>query len=862
MPLIIYNKKRNFKSTAEPNGKLALLKTKLIFVVQRHKASRLHYDFRLEINGVLKSWAVPKGPSLNSADKRLAMMVEDHPYHYKDFKGTIPKGNYGAGIVEIWDHGTFADIDNSQKKTAEKKLNAGIKAGNLKFTLHGRKLKGEFALVKIKGSEDNAWFLIKHKDKFAVNEAYNSEEHTLKNSPINKWLAENKSSAQKSKIASAKKDTAKNSVVVFSDVETTTVKKKEIKTRYLPAPTSKLDKYIQPMLAKEADQPFSHHDWVYEIKWDGYRAIAKVNKKNVSLYSRNGNSFNASYPTVVEALQKLNINAVLDGEVIIVDENGKSNFQKLQHYELGDEQPIEYRVFDALNINGKDITQLTLLERKELLYQLLPKRNNVIKYSEHIAEQGKDFFNLAVSRDLEGIMAKMKDSTYRVGTRSAEWLKIKHHKTTEAVIAGFTKPTGSRKYFGALILALKEAKKLKYIGHIGSGFTQEAIKKLHDILEKIIQENSPFSEKIKTNTPATWVKPQIICEVKFTEWTRDGHLRHPIFLRLREDKKSSEIKMSKAITVSGLATESKSEGKEKVISFGKMEVKTTNLNKVFFPEDKVTKGDVINYYQSISKYILPYLKNRPESLKRNPNGIHEFGFFHKDAGENAPEWIKSFPVESESSNKTIDYIICNDAPTLAYLNNLGCIELNPWHSTIQKPNYPDYLIIDIDPSDNNTFDQVIETANVVKEIFLKANIEGYCKTSGATGLHVYVPTQKKYTYNQLKDFAHLICLIVQEELPDFTTLERNLKKRGSNHIYLDHLQNRRGQTISSVYSLRPKVGATVSMPLNWKEVKNGLSPQNFNIHNALKRIEKTGDIFKGVLGKGINIRKALSILDK
>jgi bifunctional non-homologous end joining protein LigD len=294
--------------------------------------------------------------------------------------------------------------------------------------------------------------------------------------------------------------------------------------------------------------------------------------------------------------------------------------------------------------------------------------------------------------------------------------------------------------------------------------------------------------------------------------------------------------------------------------FGNIKVRTTNPNKLYWPEEGITKGDMINYYVSISKYILPYLKNRPQSLKRNPNGIADFGFFHKDAGDEAPAWVKSQPIYSESVNKYIDYIICNNAATLTYMNNLGCIEINPWHSTLSAPDRPDYLIIDIDPSDNNTFDQVIETANVVRDVLKKAGAEGYCKTSGATGLHVYVPAQKKYTYDQLKDFAQLICLLVEQQLPGFTTLERNLKKRGTRKIYLDHLQNRKGQTISSVYSLRPKKGATVSIPLKWNEVKPGLSPTDFNIKNALKRIEKTGDIFAPVLGKGINLGKCLKML--
>lgn len=859
MSLSSYDKKRNFKKTPEPSGKKSRSKPNLSFVVQRHKASHLHYDFRLEMDGVLKSWAVPKGPSLYPGDKRLAMMVEDHPYDYKNFSGIIPEGNYGAGIVEIWDEGSVSDIDHSDKKNAEQKLKAGLKAGNLKFSLSGKKLKGEFALVKLRGKQENAWLLIKHKDKYAVSEPYNSEEHTLKRSPINKWLAENTKAAATKKTKSTQAKIAKEPPV----------KKKARK--YLPGETKKLHDYIKPMLAKETDKPFSDKNWLYEMKWDGYRAIAEINGTEVCLYSRNGNTFNASYPLIVNELKELDIRATLDGEVVVMDEKGKSNFQMLQYYESDDEHPIEFRVFDVLSVNGQNTCDLPLIERKELLKQLLPKKNSIIKYSEHIENKGIDFYKLALKNDLEGIMAKKADSLYYSGTRTEEWLKIKNHKSQEAIIAGFTEPTGSRTHFGALVLALKNGNKLKYIGHTGSGFNTETLEMLSKKLEPLIQKESPFNEAVRTNMPVTWVKPLLVCEIKYTEWTRDGKMRHPIFLRLRNDKKHNEVtvktskpvkkpKAGKTTKKTSLNEFGKSDN-EKTISFGKKEVKITNLNKVFWPEENITKGDVITYYTTISKYILPYLKDRPQSLKRNPNGIADAGFYHKDAGQEAPSWVKTKSVFSESANKHIDYIICNDQATLTYLNNLGCIEINPWHSTIEFLDKPDYLIIDIDPSEKNTFEQVIETANVVYDLFKKIGIQSYCKTSGATGMHVYVPTQKKYTYDQLKDFAHVICMLTQEQLPKFTSLERNLKKRGSKMIYLDHLQNRRGQTISSVYSLRPKEGATVSMPLKWKEVKPGLSPLNFTIHNALKRIQKTGDIFSPVLGKGIDLQKSLKLLD-
>lgn len=914
MGLQLYNEKRNFRNTPEPRGRVARSKSKLEFVIQRHKASHLHYDLRLEIDGVMKSWAVPKGPSLNPGDKRLAMMVEDHPMDYNKFEGVIPEGNYGAGIVEIWDKGTYSDIDNLPREEAEKKLRAGLKAGNLKFTLYGKKLKGEFALVRLKKGGDNSWLLIKHRDEHATDEPYNSEEQTPKNSPINKWLAENKKPGRTKRKSSGASAPAKKKIpdplsatpkrqkasrpTRHSAADTTPGAVKARRVRALPAETRKLQHYIAPMLAKEADAPFSDPDWIFEMKWDGYRAVAELNGHDVRLYSRNGNTFNASYPVVVQALQELNLHAVIDGEIVVMDEDGKSDFQRLQYYQTDSNHPMEYRVFDVIAIDGEDLTQLPLVERKERLKELLPA-SDVVKYSDHIEERGEDFFTAAQGQNLEGIIAKKADSLYHIGKRTSEWLKIKNHKTTDVIVAGFTAPGGSRQHFGALILAAYEGTDLKYIGHTGTGFNTKGLSDLYKRLKPHIIPSSPLSENIRTNTPATWVKPIYVAEVKFTEWTKDGSLRHPVFLRIRDDKKPKDVTMSavrpvakaarkttakKSVPVKAAAEKrtskktvtGKSVTKKNVkkkadakddsssavneIAIGKHKVRVTNLQKIYWPGENITKGDMINYYISVADYILPFLKGRPQSLKRNPNGIMDSGFYHKDAGDEAPSFVKTKEIYSESAEKDIDYIVCNNAATLTYLNNLGCIEINPWHSTINKLDQPDYIVIDIDPSDKNTFAQVIETAQVINGVLKRAGVKGYCKTSGATGLHVYIPTAKQYTYEQLKDFAHIICILVQEELPDYTTLERNLRKRGDKRIYLDHLQNRRGQTISSVYSLRPKPGAPVSMPLDWKEVKPGLDPRDFNIHNALKRIEKKKGAFREILGPGIDLLKALKKL--
>ena len=625
------------------------------------------------------------------------------------------------------------------------------------------------------------------------------------------------------------------------------------------------------MLAKETDKAFNSADWIYEIKWDGYRAIADISTNAIQLYSRNGNDFSQNYPLVTTALKSIKHHAVLDGEIVVLNEKGFPDFQKIQHYANNTDLLICYYVFDLLSLDGKDLTHLALTDRKKLLKAMLPK-NKVIKYSDHIKENGIAFFNAAVKNNLEGIIAKKADSEYYVGKRSNEWLKIKNHKTADVIICGYTAPTGSRKYFGSLVLGIMKNKILVHAGHAGTGYDIDKLKTVFNLLQPLVQTNSPFSEKIITNNNVTWVKPKIVCEVKFTEWTKDEKLRHPVFLRIRNDKnvKQTTMEAQKPIKKSTVKNKETMEPLKKpalkndekfLIKAGNVSVEITHPDKIYFPKDNVTKKMVAEYYQSIASYILPYLKDRPESLKRNPNGIDDEGFFHKDAGENAPDFIKSFAVYSASSKKEIDYIICNDKATLAYLNNLGCIELNPWHSTISFPNKPDYMIIDIDPSEKNNFDQVIETAKAFKKVLDKAGAKSFCKTSGSTGLHIYVPMKKKYDYEEVKNFALLLCTMVNEMIPAFTTLERNLKKRGNKKIYLDYLQNRSGQTISSVYSLRPKNGATVSMPLYWKEVKKGLTPNQFTIFNSAKIISKRADIFKGVLGAATNIENCLKKLN-
>lgn len=612
------------------------------------------------------------------------------------------------------------------------------------------------------------------------------------------------------------------------------------------------------MLAKSEEMPFDDKDWVYEIKWDGYRAIADLSSKNLLFYSRNGISFAEKFKKITDDFPQQKHEMIIDGEIVAYDELGSPNFQLLQQIGDNPDLAMTYQVFDLLWLNGHSTEDLPLIQRKELLKEALVE-TDIIKFSEHIVENGIDFFNEMKKLKLEGMIAKKADSLYIENHRTADWLKIKFSQTEDVIICGFTAPRGSRKKFGALILGKYINDELIYCGHTGSGFNEKKLDDVFQLLEPLIIKKSPFEKIPKTNERATWVKPEIVCEIKYSEITKDGIFRHPVFVTIRRDKdaeeinqKSVQMKTKKTILKKG----------EKEITLNSHKVKLTNQDKIYFPKDGLTKGDVVEYYQSVSKYILPHLKNRPLSLNRFPNGIEEDGFYHKDAGDNAPDWVKTTEIYSESTEKNIDYIICNDKATLAYLNNLGCIDLNPWNSTIQKLLNPDYLVLDLDPSSKNKFDDVIEVALQIKEILDEIEVDAYCKTSGSTGIHVYIPMGKKYDYEQVKDFAHILMKDTNKKLPKITTLERSLQKREKNKIYLDYLQNRQGQTLASAYSLRPKEGASVSMPLDWKELKPGLKPTDFNIHNALKRIESKGDLFKPVLGKGIDMKKALMKIEE
>ncbi len=830
MTLKAYQEKRTLKNTSEPRAKKSALPTKKlpVFCVQKHAASHLHYDFRLECKGVMLSWAIPKGPSLDPNQKRLAIHVEDHPLDYRHFEGIIPPGNYGAGSVMIWDEGTYTVPETTTKKEMEDKVIKGLKEGRIEFELQGKKLQGGFALIKMKGDESGKnWLFVKMKDQNAdPKHDITKQDRSVRTGRTIQEIAEELDSSKKK---------------VFEKIK---------------APKKKLPSFVKPMLATLVEEPFDSNEWLFEIKWDGYRALARIDK-NVQLYSRNEKSFNEQFSSVVQDLAKLKVQAFLDGEIVVLDKAGKSHFQLMQNYQRTKKGILYYYVFDLLFLDGKDLRELPLIERKRLLKNLLESVPlSIVRYSDHVESKGKAFFREAEKNELEGIMAKKMDSIY-LSKRSREWLKIKTHKRQEAVIGGYTEPRGGRKNFGALLLGLYDDKKnFNYIGHVGGGFDTKLLKELHTKMQKLIRTKCPFKTVPKTNTPAIWLKPQLVCEVTFGEWTNDGRMRQPIFEGLRMDKKASSVKKEKAIKINPKKENPRI--KKKKIQGDEL-VKFSNLDKVYWPKLKLTKGNLIDYYQSVADTILPYLKNRPVMIKRFPDGVTGESFIQKNTTSlHLPSWMQTIDIKHE--NKTISYFLIQDKESLEYVANLGTIELHPFLSQISKPEYPDYFVIDLDP-ENIAFEEVVKTAQVLHEVLEGLKIPSICKTSGKRGLHVCIPMGKKYTFEQALYFGQMIAQYAHEHIPDITSLVRQPAKR-QKKVYLDVLQNHYKQTVIAPYSVRGTEWATVSTPLKWSEVKQGLDPQDFNIENIPKRLKKVGDLFSPTLGKGINLQNVLRNLKK
>jgi bifunctional non-homologous end joining protein LigD len=856
MKLSEYNKKRDFKKTAEPKGKVKKSGKELHFVVQKHDATRLHYDFRLEIDGVLVSWAVPKGPSADTSVKHLAMHVEDHPMDYIDFEGTIPKGQYGGGTVMVWDTGTYLAEGSDDVEESEKLVRKMHDEGNIKVVLNGEKLKGSYHLVHMKGKE-NAWLLMKGKDEYANKKEF--DQHSVltgrtldeiendKKSDV--WTSSKKKALTKPK-DNILKDVKEPEPLTFTADDVSGAKK----LKSFPADW-------RPQLATLTNEVFDNDDWIFENKYDGYRALIQINNGKVDLVSRNGISFNNKYKDLVEAFGIFKEDMILDGEIVVEDEKGNSHFQWLQYYQDNpDRGKLKCYVFDILYFNGFDLTGLELLQRKKILEAIIPSSDTII-YSKHNIGKGTKALSEAEKKSREGLIAKKATSHYLVNKRSKDWLKIKVSKEQEMVIGGYTDPQGSRIGFGSLLLGYYEDDKFIYSGKVGTGFNDELLKDMYAKLEKLERKTTPFDTTPKERNPH-WVKPELVAQIKYSEWTETGSLRHPVFIALRNDKDPKDVRRE---TAGNLTPEKgtkktikvKAEDSKANKSFDTKKVEITNPDKVFWPKENITKGDVIDYYNEMAEYLLPYVIDRPQSLRRTPDGITKEGFFQKNVEGMVPNWIKTRRIKSKSTGETIEYLLCQDKDTLIYMANWGCIEINPWSSRVGSINNPDYIIFDLDPNEASIKD-LVTTAKKVKEILDSLGIKGYLKTSGGKGLHVFIPVKPKYTYEQTREFSHAISQAVNKALPNITSLERSPAKR-KGKIYLDFLQNGKGKTMACAYSLRPREGATASTPLEWDELTDKFNIKDYNIKTLPERIKEKGDLWADFFKDAMDLG---TVLDK
>jgi bifunctional non-homologous end joining protein LigD len=768
-----YRRKRDPKQTPEPFDRGRSKQRKQpIFVVQRHDASRLHYDFRLERNGALASWAVPKGVPLEPGQQHLAVHVEDHPIEYARFQGEIPKGQYGAGTVEIWDSGTY--------ELVEEKPNGG-----LTVRLHGKRLEGVWALVPahLDGKEQN-WLIVRKRE------------------------------------------------------DTQPSEKASVGRRY------------RPMLATLEKTVPSGEGWLFEVKWDGYRVVAYVRSGDVTLLSRNDNDLTARFQHVAKEIAKAvkSPDAVLDGEVCALDEQGRSSFSAMQQGGA----PLVYYVFDLLELDGEPLLDLPLIERRERLVKLLDRRNKTVRLSETF-DDGEALYEAAKQQNLEGIMAKRADSRYYEGKRARDWLKIKTHGRQEFVIVGYTHGGGRRaSTFGSLILGSYEGGELTYVGNVGTGFSDAEIRRLLEKLKPLRRETSPFRTLPKMprvrKDEVVWVEPQLVAEVEFAEFTHDGRLRAPSYQGLREDKEPEEVHREEPEPLEGR------------IRKGSRELKLSNLDKVFWPDEGITKGDLIRYYREIAPVLVPHLKDRPFTMKRYPDGWKGKFFFQKDAPVHMPEWIPTYralvSTRSKSREKKwVNFPLVNDELALLWMVNMGCIDMNTWYSRIDKPDRPDFVLFDLDPAADAGFAETIQVALLVKEALDALGLASFPKTSGADGMHVLVPIERRHTYEDTRRFAEIIAGALARTHRGLVTTEwTKAKRRG---VLIDANQNGEGKTIASVYSVRPKAGAPVSTPLRWDDVNEKLNPSIYSMQVVLDRVRRYGDLYEGVLKTRQSLAKAL-----
>lgn len=913
-----YQRKRDFAKTHEPSGEESAppdLEGRLRFVIQKHAASRLHFDLRLELDGVMKSWAVPKGPSLDPSVKRLAMQVEDHPIDYNTFEGTIPKGEYGGGTVMLWDRGTYSSDVATSPDEEEHAIREGLKRGDLKITFHGERLHGSYALIRMKFSRDGSsskpqWLLIKHRDEFASDEDVVANNMTsVDTSRTMEEIASGKSkvwrSNRKPKKAAAKALPTKHRF------QTSAAKEKSAKL---------LLKSLEPMYASVGSE-VPGEGWTFEPKYDGIRVLAYATPTDVKLITRNGKDKAPQFPEIVAALKKLASQSgqsfVLDGEIVALIDGVPARFQELQgrmHVKeshmierYSSSTPAALVLFDML-MDGDDVlSKEPWSDRRARLVKRVGKRvSKQLRITESVQGDGKKMLEKARRQGWEGIIAKHVDSTYEAGTRSRSWLKLKIEFREEFVVGGYTEPRNSREHIGALLLGYFDHGRYIYVGHTGGGFTRQGLEEMYRSLKPLERKTSPFEETPKTNERAHWVKPEVVVEVKFSEWTADRRLRQPIFLGVRDDKDPKEVGVEPASvqkkspqgakiakprarvsvaaraktvtkapprktarrTLSAGGTRGKNDraslldqltaiekrGGDGSLDFGDGKaLKISNLGKIFFPKEKYTKGDLMRYYARIADFILPVMQDRPLVLKRFPNGIDGESFYQQKASESTPPEVRVEVIETGGGEKQ-SRIIGGDLLTLLYTIQLGAVSVDPWHSRVQSLEYADYTIIDLDPGPRANFARVIQVARWAREVMDGFGLNAAIKTSGSTGLHIYLPLPPRTPNEAATIVAEMIATKVADAHPRETTIERFVKARGGATVYVDYLQNIQGKTVASAYSVRAKPGATVSTPLQWKELTDDLDPRAFHLGNAAERFEKIGDVWGEAMRKKNSLR--------
>ncbi len=818
-----YREKRRAGATPEPFGAESFERPGL-FVVQKHAATNMHYDFRLEIGGVLVSWAVPKGPSLDPETKRFAAATEDHPMEYGDFEGFIPKGNYGAGAVVLWDQGRAVhEIDPEE----------GLRDGKLLFELHGYKLRGLFTLFRLKTERE--WLMMKKPDVHATGlDAESMGERSIFSGLTVEELRDGNS----------------RKAEITNRLEELGARRRAVRPEQ-----------VKVMLAQLRPEPFSKKGWIFELKYDGFRVVAGRDqpiasaKPNVHLHYRSQREATAVFPDVVRFLSKLPYNLVMDGEVVVLDEAGKPSFRLLQKRALLRRRrdilqatlpyPATYFAFDLLGFEGYDLRALPLIERKQMLRLALPPAGP-IRYADHIEERGETMYEQVHRMGLEGIVAKEAKSIYR-GGRSPKWIKVRAELSGDFVIVGFTQPKSSRPGFGALHLGQFNGNELIYAGRVGTGFDDQLLKELRAQLDRIVRRTPavtgqlPQSPKSMRSQEHVWVEPELVAEVKYIEYTHVGHLRHPAFLRLREDKKPIEcVRDDLPPEPSNSSNLSQVEVPEEPLSdvdeIPDVAIAVTRPGKVFWPQEGYTKGDLDTYYQSVAPWLMPFLRDRPVVLDRYPDGIDGKSFFQKNAPDFVPDWVVTRDIWSEEDGDEARYYLARNQQALRYLVNLGAIPLHVWHSRVESLQQPDWCVLDLDAKDA-PFSFVIQAARAIRELTEVIGLPSFPKTSGATGLHVLIPLGSNLTYDQSKQLGEVLCKVISHRLPEETSIAR-LPSRRKGKVYLDFLQNGYGKLIVAPYSVRPRPGAPVSTPLRWNEVNARLDPARFTIKTVPARLRR------------------------